>query len=171
MGMDVYGIEPKTDAGEYFRNNVWYWRPLWNYCLSVSGDLIDGNIGHDNSGEGLDAYQAEQLAEILEDQLSKGHTLKYKQTYDAMIASIPRDVCEYCEGTGIRSDEVGVEHKMPERPLEVELAILLGRSQGWCNACRGEGMKDSWESAYPFEVDNVREFAKFCRDSGGFNIY
>jgi hypothetical protein len=28
MGMDVYGKEPKSDKGEYFRNNVWWWRPL-----------------------------------------------------------------------------------------------------------------------------------------------
>ncbi|QOR55575.1 MAG: hypothetical protein UMS36scaffold28_65 [Phage 59_13] len=29
MGMDVYGVKPKSKQGEYFRNNVWSWRPLW----------------------------------------------------------------------------------------------------------------------------------------------
>jgi len=27
-----------------------------------------------------------------------------------------------------------------------------------------------WESSYPFEIDNVREFAEFCEQSGGFEI-
>ena len=27
MGMDVYGLEPRKEKGEYFRNNVWWWRP------------------------------------------------------------------------------------------------------------------------------------------------
>lgn len=28
MGMDVSGINPTTEAGKYFRANVWSWRPL-----------------------------------------------------------------------------------------------------------------------------------------------
>jgi len=171
MGMDVYGVAPSSNTGEYFRNNVWYWRPLWNYCLSVSGDLIDPNIGHDNSGEGLEAYEAEKLADILFEELESGRTAEYKKMYDAYLASLPRTQCQYCEGTGIRNDEVGREYGMPDKVLEQDLAIFLGRTTGWCNACNGEGVKDSWEASYPFEVDNVREFAQFCRDSGGFNIH
>jgi hypothetical protein len=39
MGMDVYGKDAVSEKGEYFRNNVWYWRPLWNYCIEVAPDL------------------------------------------------------------------------------------------------------------------------------------
>lgn len=28
MGMDLYGKKPLNPVGEYFRNNVWWWRPL-----------------------------------------------------------------------------------------------------------------------------------------------
>ena len=30
MGFDVYGKDPDpgSGSGEYFRNNVWWWRPL-----------------------------------------------------------------------------------------------------------------------------------------------
>lgn len=26
MGMDVYGKEPTSETGKYFRNNVWWWQ-------------------------------------------------------------------------------------------------------------------------------------------------
>ena len=34
MGMDVYGENPKNEKGEYFRNNVWWWRPLGDFVCS-----------------------------------------------------------------------------------------------------------------------------------------
>ena len=30
--------------------------------------------------------------------------------------------------------------------------------------------KDDWDKSYPFSEDNVREFANFCLNSGGFTI-
>ena len=31
--------------------------------------------------------------------------------------------------------------------------------------------EDSWDKSYPFNVDNVREFERFCDKSGGFEIW
>ena len=28
-----------------------------------------------------------------------------------------------------------------------------------------------WEGSYPFNEENVKEFAEFCEQSGGFEIY
>jgi len=39
-----------------------------------------------------------------------------------------------------------------------------------CNMCNGTGMKDDWAKSYPFDADNVRKFANFCANSGGFRI-
>ena len=39
-----------------------------------------------------------------------------------------------------------------------------------CNKCNGVGKVDDWEKSYPFSEDNVREFANFCANSGGFTI-
>ena len=39
MGMDVYGKNQTSEKGSYFRNNVWWWRPLWNYCEELHGDI------------------------------------------------------------------------------------------------------------------------------------
>jgi hypothetical protein len=35
MGMDVYGKAPTVEEGKYFRNNLWWWRPLWTYVEEV----------------------------------------------------------------------------------------------------------------------------------------
>lgn len=51
MGMDVIGQSPVSERGEYFRNNVWWWHPLWEYCERLAPDLIPSdNLGHYNDG-------------------------------------------------------------------------------------------------------------------------
>ena len=32
-------------------------------------------------------------------------------------------------------------------------------------------LEKEWIENYPFSVENVKEFADFCKDSGGFTIY
>jgi hypothetical protein len=78
--------------------------------------------------------------------------------------------CDLCNATGIRADQVGVENKMPERELSAEMAILLGRDKGWCNACNGVGKKESWDTNYEVELDDLKEFAEFLLNCGGFEI-
>jgi len=52
MGMDVYGIAPIAEVGKYFRNNIWWWHPLWNYVQEVAPHLTEGVNGHFNDGDG-----------------------------------------------------------------------------------------------------------------------
>jgi hypothetical protein len=170
MGMDVYGVSATTERGEYFRNNVWSWRPLWNYCVELAPELCGEVDGETNGGDGLGAEGADDLAVILFNELASGRTEQYEKDYRKMIADLPRHKCDQCEGTGIRADKVGLQMGMPERELSPEIQIITGRSHGWCNACNGEGLQDSWEASYPFYIDNVREFAEFLTECGGFKI-
>ena len=59
---------------------------------------------------------------------------------------------------------------MPEKELKPEVQILVGRTHGWCNGCDGVGTTESWLAGYPFSEENVKEFAEFLMDSGGFQI-
>jgi hypothetical protein len=170
MGMDVYGVSATTERGEYFRNNVWWWRPLWNYCVELAPELCGNVDGDTNGGDGLDAEGADDLSVILFNELASGRTAKYEQKYNEMIANLPRHSCKYCDGTGTRTDEVGQDMGMSKRELSPEIQIIAGRTHGWCNACNGEGKQDSWEASYPFSAENVREFAEFLADCGGFQI-
>jgi len=174
MGMDVMGKDSTTERGSYFRNNVWWWRPLWDYCVHVGEDIIDDHLaehGHYNDGEGLDADGATRLAEVLRKELENGNTAKWAQNQAEWRASLPREACNLCDCTGIRTDEVGVQHGMPEKELDPEVQILTGRTHGWCNACQGVGTTENWLSHYPFSEENVREFADFLAECGGFEIW
>ena len=171
MGMDVYGNKPKAEEGEYFRNNVWWWRPLWNYCLEVHGDIA-GKVkdGHSNSGDGLGSRDSTKLGKLLLADIESGFTAGYEQNYRNELAQLPTEPCTYCGATGIRNDEVGVNMGMPGRELETSHAILLGRTHGWCNACDGEGKTLHWLTNYPFEIENIKRFAEFLVNCGGFKI-
>jgi len=171
MGMDVYGKGATSEKGEYFRNNVWCWRPLWNYCVELAPELCLDIDGGSNGGDGMDAEEADDLAVILYNELVSGRTAEYEKKYKAEIAALPRSSCEYCAGTGIRSDEVGQNMGMPSKELSPAIQIIAGRTHGWCNACSGEGKIDHIAASYPFDEANVREFAEFLADCGGFNIW
>ena len=41
MGMDVSGRNPDSEAGEYFRANVWSWRPIHHLIYELCSDLFD----------------------------------------------------------------------------------------------------------------------------------
>lgn len=170
MGMDVIGKDASSEKGEYFRNNVWYWRPLWNYCIEVAPDLCEDISGHYNDGDGLGKLDATILGNRLFAEIGSGNTKKYEDAHNQRIADLPRHSCKHCEGTGVRTDSVGQDMGMPTRALDDVVAIAVGRTHGWCNACNGEGLVDDWEANYPFTVENVREFAEFLVDCGGFQI-
>ena len=153
MGMDVYGKNATTEKGEYFRNNVWWWHPLWDYCCEVYPPCREIS-GHTNDGHGLDDMEAKELSEILLREMREGRTAEYERSYMAELEALPKVQCEICKGTGQREDGYfGVEWK-----------------QKGCNGCNGEGTKKAFATSYPFSVENVKEFAEFLADSGGFEI-
>ena len=171
MGMDVYGSKPKSEKGEYFRNNVWWWRPLAIYCVESHPDLTAAcENWHSNDGDGLDADGAVALGNALMEDIALGRTEDWMVRYYGELADLPRELCELCGATGIRRDKVGQEMGMPDKALSTEVASLVGREFGWCNACDGVGSREPWMANYPFSVENVREFAEFLLDSGGFSI-
>jgi hypothetical protein len=152
MGMDVHGLNPvirkeptseilekdwtklseddlgkyfeakqkheEENPGIYFRNNVWWWRPLWDYVYDVCPDILNDNArydgGHGNGGTEFTDKEAKDIADKLFEEIDNGDTEAYAKLYE------------------IKTEDD--------------------------------------EYNYPFSVVNVREFARFCRDSGGFQI-
>jgi len=150
MGMDVYGDNPSNSKGEYFRNNVWFWHPLWDYCLDCHPDpAAKVEEGHSNSGDGLDAEDSLKLGNLLKKDLLSGKVKSYEDKYKKRIESLPLQECSHCQGTGIRNDAY---------------------VQGTCNSCDGKGQVKSFDSHYPFSESNVEEFAEFLVNCGGFKI-
>ena len=147
MEEDEFNAENK---GVYFRNNVWWWSPLWNYCYAVADDLISEelfNSGHSNSGAGLDAYNSERLGQRLLEEINNGKTIEYQAQYQQYLDDIPDDDCLICN-----NNNHGHNKKKD------------------CRRCDGKGTSTNFNKHYPFDVDNVKDFAEFCLESGGFEI-
>lgn len=153
MGMDVVGNNPSSAKGEYFRNNCWWWRPLWAYCCEVGKAIISEELaeqGGYNDGAGLEQEECLQLADLLDVEVASGATAKWSEGYAAWLASLPQVECEICHGTGQRDDNI---------------------VKGTCNGCSGTGKTDDFRKHYPFSVENVTNFIVFLRECGGFSIY
>lgn len=171
MGMDIFGVNPTSDKGSYFRNNVWWWRPLAIYCVENHAEITEAcEYWQSNDGDGLDEADSLRLAEALQYDLDNGIVAEYERKYNEWRASLPREKCPYCKGKGIRKDKVGLEMAQHDKELSPEVQILTGRTHGWCNGCDGVGTQESIDAAYPFSEENVREFVEFLRDCGGFQI-
>lgn len=155
MGMDVFGKDAKSEVGSYFRRNVWGWRPLWQYVEDNHSDIARlVEYPQSNDGDGLDAEASVELARRLRDDLVDGTTTEYVTNRDALIAAMPDIECNICTGTGQRPDGLhGVEWK----------------GEG-CNGCGGKGTTRPWDASYYLEVDDIREFADFLAECGGFSI-
>jgi hypothetical protein len=157
MGMDVYGKNPSSEVGRYFRNNVWWWRPLWDYVVEVAPHLTEGVDGHMNGGDGLGKKAATRLTKILTAEIEAGRTAQYATERAAKIEALPDEPCGLCHGTGTRTDK---------------LAKKVGCDRpGGCNACEGKGTVRPWVTNYPFNVENAVEFRDFVAASGGFEIW
>ena len=117
MGMDVYGTREDT----YFRNNVWWWRPLWAYVGDVC-DLSEKDYqwGCSNDGHYISKKKANKIATTLFKEV------KSKRTHDYMLSR------------NKRLKSLNRQHHS--------------------------------ETNYGFDVNNVKRFAKFCKESDGFEI-
>ena len=43
--------------------------------------------------------------------------------------------------------------------------------ESWYSRKTSELKDDDWNKNYPFSIQNVREFERFCEKSGGFEIW
>ena len=91
MGMDVYGINPKTDDGDYFRANVWYWRPLWQCVAYFCNDILsqeDIERGTYNDGYEYDETTALEISDKLENALKNGDLHKFEKGREKFISEM-----------------------------------------------------------------------------------
>jgi hypothetical protein len=179
MGMDVYGNNPTSETGDYFRLNVWWWHPLANYCCEVAPEITAPcTHWHSNDGDGLDAERAGALAEALQREISAGRTAAYEKIYTSKQEMAPNEPCDICDGTGTRKpvperelpegDEVFVMFCGPEPEIGAGDPNNGGIK---CNGCDGTGTVRPWATNYPFSVEKVEKFVAFLRECGGFCIW
>lgn len=143
MGFDLY-----ASNGKYFRNNVWWWRPLWVYVTAVCRDILsedDIERGNYNDAHFIDENKAKNIAERLKTLIADGKTEVYALQRDKELQSLPDEICVLCDGTGKKEGKK-------------------------CYKCDGKGKNRPFETCYSFTTENVKAFADFCEKSNGFEI-
>jgi len=80
----------KANVGIYFRNNCWWWRPLWDFCAYHCPELISEEThksGHYNDGAGLNAEDAAKLGlkllVLIEDGIASEHQKEIELTEES----------------------------------------------------------------------------------------
>lgn len=149
MGFDLIGLNPDDKSGEYFRNNIWWWPPLWDYVCAVCSKVLsktDKKMGHYNDGHVISEKKAKRMARILFREVTSGRTKEYEQVFKIVTEHIPDVVCKFCKGTGKVSNKT-------------------------CVVCEGKGRHRPWISRCFFSEENVLKFIEFCEHSGGFQIW
>lgn len=188
MGMDVVGRNPENKTGEYFRNNIWWWSPLWEYCLEVAPEICNQvENGFSNDGDGLDHQDSVELSKRLFATLTDGSAKKHIDKRKKYIKSLPDLPCVHCKATGTRTwyhnEATGQDRSAYSYPLfsqdENELPKYTDKEieQGEteftqvCNGCGGKGTTKPYAASYGINLTNIRNFAKFLKSSGGFQIF
>tara|TARA_R110000824_G_scaffold17436_1_gene70727 strand:- start:893 stop:1483 length:591 start_codon:yes stop_codon:yes gene_type:complete len=139
-----------ANPGVYFRNNVWWWRPLWQFVCEQFPDLISDEAakrGCYNDGYEITEDKALKIGIELTVMLDCGDVQEYSDRHKAELDALPQVNCRVCN-----NNNRGYKKKKE------------------CKCCKQTGLVDDWDKSYPFDVENVREFATFCLESGGFTI-
>tara|TARA_R110002020_G_scaffold16028_3_gene56862 strand:- start:7775 stop:8239 length:465 start_codon:yes stop_codon:yes gene_type:complete len=83
--------EWRDESGGYFRNNVWWWRPLWHFVCGVCDDILteeDRNAGEFNDGHHITDKKAKAISKRLFKMLDNGEVKKYEEGYREYIESL-----------------------------------------------------------------------------------
>ena len=97
------------NVGTYFRNNCWWWRPLWDYCHFIAPDLISEELwadGHNNSGSGLDHLGAKELGQRLIKTLDDGYADTYIKEYELNAEQKKKDGDEFATSYPIDRENI-----------------------------------------------------------------
>ena len=148
MGFDIYGLAPTDEKFKYFRANCWYWRPLWSYALFVTLDLTEDeiNAGADNSGSIISNETAIKIGKNILKRNKSGKLTEYSLNRKKYLLDLPLIDCYNCTK----------DNKLNKKT---------------CSVCNNSRKVDNEESYYPFSVELALEFANFCKNSGGFQVY
>ena len=107
---NIYETE---NPGAYFRNNVWWWRPLWNYVCEICDDVMtrkNREAGYDNSGYIINKCTADEMVSLLK--------------------------CRYCKGTGTRTwkeegKDIEQDCNVCNTEYTKEQGIPVGKEKQW----------------------------------------
>jgi len=199
MGMDVYGVNPtiridtkkperpkdfdkasrkvidkyfkeetefeNKNAGVYFRNNCWWWRPLADFIINNCDWLTQEQHKHlhDNSGFEFSQHEAGTIADTLQKKVDDGTAGKREEENkkDRKVAE------EWNKGIHAQQEELEKEVKKETGDAKiVPYDYPTEFKKRWDDLYK----QTDRNAHYPFAEANVKEFIRFLRECGGFQV-
>ena len=74
-------------VGDYFRSNVWWWRPLADYIITYTNCVNEDDVerwGY-NDGHKVSEEEAKAIAKQLKHLIKIGHTRKHAEDYERVF--------------------------------------------------------------------------------------
>lgn len=96
MGFDIEGISPTKSVGDYFRNNIWYWKTLSFIIESLCSEFLTSEQLkglHFNDGVEYDDITAKKIADVLEENFDKLHI--YAKPIQQTLQFSPGNVMDF----------------------------------------------------------------------------
>ena len=157
--------EYTSQSGTYFRNNVWWWRPLADYVLKFTNVIPEDQQeawGYNDCTE-ISNQKAEMIAYELDQLIKTGHCKAYADKFEKIRKAIEKqnDKIE----KELETFSQNVKKKMRNDML-VPNEFPKEDKKKWDKIYN----KKNFNGNYPFSVENVKEFSEFCKNSGGFTI-
>lgn len=155
----------QEQKGTYFRNNVWWWRPLAHYVLEYTKVIDEDKKKYWSTNDfyTIEDEEAVQIAKQLKHLINSGHTKRFSTQWEARRKTLEK-----------HNDKV--EKELEEHTKQVQTKM---KNDNLAPKDFSKADHDKWEriyrkknhdGSYPFSVENVEEFAEFCENSGGFTI-
>ena len=158
------------NVGVYFRNNVWFWRPLWNYVYDTTDVLTDEDhrLGHENSCHKITEEKAVRIGKELLANIKDAEAKEAAYKKDREPRMKFNKLCE--KAADFLYEEI-VDKTDGKITCPGDMKIHdPANYKRWTVLSHFGGDLQFSETSYPFSAANVKEFANFCLNSGGFEI-
>ena len=153
------------NVGIYFRNNVWWWRPLANFIIEKCDWLTEEQKErlHDNSGFEFSEHEAVTIADTLQKKVDDGTAAEREE--------VNRREMKVAEewNKGIHAQQEELEKEVKKETGDAKLVPYdypEHFKKKWDDLQKQIDRNDS----YPFREANVKEFICFLRECGGFQV-
>jgi len=153
------------NAGVYFRNNCWWWRPLADFMIAHCDWLTQEQQQHlhDNSGFEFSQHEAGTIADTLQKKVNDGTVAEREEENKKEMAVAD----EWNKGINAQQGELKKEVKKETGDAKlVPYDYPAPFKKKWDDLQK----QIDRNAHYPFVEANVKRFICFLRECGGFQI-
>ena len=87
-------LREEENPGVYFRNNVWWWRRLWQFTCMECDDFLDSEDiqgGDNNDGHVITEEKASAIAKRLQEKIDDGTAAEFERQVNEYQESVEKD--------------------------------------------------------------------------------